>query len=172
MKLWRAVAMWAIAFAVVFYAVVELNVPVKLATSLLAGLVFGAIAHLSQSAQWKYLKSKELNPLSKKFGESSAPRPIEPAPAAPRLNSIAQRVWFLVMLSGFLVCSFGYGVFKLEHPHRDFVEILFDRPYDYWFYKKAMICGITLSLFGYILAFHYNLLLAPVVNWVKKGGTN
>ena len=40
-----------------------------------SGLMFGAIAHLSQSPYWKRLSNKELNPLSSHYGQSLEPRP-------------------------------------------------------------------------------------------------
>lgn len=47
-----------------------------------SGLMFGAIAHLSQSPYWKRLSNKELNPLSSRYGE-----PVEPRPERPPVES-------------------------------------------------------------------------------------
>ncbi len=136
------------------------------------GLLFGAGAHISQSPYGKYLRNKELNPFSSRFGQSSEPYP-HPTPLLggmklPRLDAPLKRLAFLVFVLGLVVCLATVGVYEVNH-YRDFLDAMFNRPRNYWGYKSAMMIGLAFTVGGYLCAFHFEKTVGRLINWVKTG---
>jgi hypothetical protein len=122
------------------------------------GLLFGAMAHISQSPYGKYLRNLELNPFSRRVGQSSEPYPPE-APLLtnrklPSLDAPIKRAAFLVLLVGLAVCAVTFLVYEISE-YIGFLDAMFNRPYSFWGYKIAILIGAALAIVGYVCAFHY-----------------
>ena len=169
MAIVRLVAFWSALSAGVLFVLALIGVPEKLIISACTGLLFGAIAHISQSPYWQYLKSKELNPLSKSFGNSSIPKPQSSVPKAQKLDTPIKRLWFLVLLSGGLVICTTFAIFEIQNSYLSFPDAMFNRPYGFWSYKAFMTGGALLSVLGYACAFHYERTIGKLTRWIKNG---
>jgi hypothetical protein len=163
---------WSIVIFGIPIALAALGASIDIAVWVGMGLLFGAIAHISQSPYGKHLRNKELNPFSTRFGESSEPYP-QPKPLLgginlSRLDVPLRRVAFLVFVLGLIVCLATVGVYEVNH-RIDFLDAMFNRPYRFWAYKIAMMIGLTLVIAGYLCAFHFEKTAGRLVRWVKTG---
>lgn len=169
MPIIRLVLLWSALIIGIPIGMTLIGLPEKMAVWVGTGMIFGAIAHISQSPYWQYLKNKELNPFSKHFGESSTPKPESPTLASPKLNTPIKRLGFLVLVLGVALCLLTFIIFEVQYSHRDFLDAMFNRPYNYWGYKISMLCGLLLASVGYICSFQYEHTLGKLAKWVRSG---
>lgn len=169
MTIVRLVALWSAVSAGVLFALALVGVPEKLVISAGTGMLFAAIAHISKSPYWQYLKSKELNPLSKSYGISSVPKPELAAEEAIKLDTPIKRIWFLVFLLGGIVSCITFAIFEMRYSYLSFLDAMFNRPDGFQVYRAFMLGGVLLSTLGYAFAFQYERTLGKIIQWIKSG---
>lgn len=169
MQLVRLLVMWGALVTAIPLVMVGMGMPEKLGVLVGMGMVFGGIAHISQSPYWRYLQSKELNPFSKNFGVASIPKPIPTPRSAPKLDTSAKRIWFLVFLSGLLVCLMTFVVYEVDGNYLGFIDAITSHRSRYDWYKASMLIGVVLSAVGYICAFHHEKTVGRLFDWVRNG---
>lgn len=151
MALIKLILIWAALIVATILIMVALGVSERLGVLVGTGMVFGAIAHISQSPYWRYLQSKELNPFSKSFGAASLPKPIPETRAPLKLNTPAKRIWFLVLLSGVAVCLVTFVVYEVNDNYLGFIDAITSGRSRYGWYKASMLIGAVLIVVGYLL---------------------
>lgn len=173
MRFLGLIAVWVVVIFGTPLVLVALGASKDLAVWIGSGLMFGAIAHLSQSPYWKYLSNKEINPLSTQYGQSSEPRPAETqtaqAPKYAELDQPFKRVSFLMLVLGIGVCITTFVLYEIYDSNIGFLDGMFNRPTAFWGYKISMLIGLVLAAGGYVCAFHYEQTIGQVVVWVKTG---
>jgi len=173
MRLLGLITVWVVVIFGTPLVLVAFGASKDLAVWIGSGLMFGAIAHLSQSPYWKYLSNKELNPLSAKYGQSSEPRPPEtqtaPATQYAKLDQPFKRISFLIFVLGIAVCLTTFVLYEIYDSYIGFLDGMFNRPTAFWGYKISMLIGLALAAGGYVCAFHYEQTIGRVVVWVRTG---
>lgn len=172
MRFIRFLVLWGAVIFGVPLVLAAAGVPTDVAVWVGMGLLFGAMAHISQSPYGKYLRHLELNPFSPRVGRSSEPYPApSPLPTPWKLSSLhtpAKRIAFILFLAGLATCLVTFLVYEaLEYI--GFLDAMFNRPYAFWAYKIAFLVGIVVAVCGYVCAFHYERTVGSLVSWIKTG---
>lgn len=172
LRFFRFLFLWGAVILGVPLALVAVGTSVDVARWVGMGLLFGAMAHISQSQYGKYLRNLELNPFSHRVGQSSMPYPTEvPLFASrkqPSLNTPFKRTALLVFLAGLAVCAITFVSYEI-FEYIEFLDAMFNRPYNFWSYKIAIVIGAVMAIVGYVCAFHYERTIGSLISWIRTG---
>lgn len=169
MEIIRLLVVWGALIVSAPLVMAAVGMPERWAALVGVGMIFGAISHISQSPYWQYLKHKELNPFSKRFGESSAPKPESEIRHSRRLDTPAKRVWFLVFLFGVAVCAATFLIYLANDNYKGFVDALLSSSDRYDGYRVFTAFGLLIAAAGYVCAFRYEATVGRLIGWIEHG---